>query len=117
MNTSNGRSVREWDIPWNNRPVMEALTRCKFITVDSKRHGVLTFIFRSDYQHNQMYQTRFGGKGIISAGFITYDRDNKDRLRAEGMSTSIEGFPHATDEDTVTINEFLQEKLNESASN
>ena len=108
--------VAEWDIPYAGNTLIEAIVRCKFIKVKDRDGEVVFFSFDNCYQHNQMYQTRFGGEGIISAGFVQYNPDSEENpLYAHGMSTSIEGYPFATEEDTVIVNDFYKKKLSESS--
>lgn len=106
--------VAEWDIPYEGNTLIGAIARCKFIKVKDLDGNIVFFLFDNGYQHNQMYQTRFGGKGIISAGFIQYNPDCEEEfpLQADGMSTSIKERPRATEEDTVIVNDFYKKKLN-----
>ena len=107
--------VAELNITYEDNTLMGALSRCKFIKVKDLDGNVVFFLFDNCYQHNQMYQTRFGGKGIISARFIEYNPDCGEEfpLQADGMSTSIKERPRATKEDTVIVNDFYKKKLSE----
>lgn len=109
--------VAEWNIPYKGNTLIEAIVRCKFIKVKDRDGEVVFFLFDNCYQHNQMYQTRFGGEGIISAGFVQYNPDCEEEfpLQADGMSTSIKERPRATEEDTVIVNDFYKKKLSESS--
>lgn len=103
------RKFCEFDIPYENNSLKDAFAGCKFITVqDEFSTDVITFIFSNLYVHDDMYKSRFGGFGIISAGFITVDGDN---IIAYGKSISIDNSPAATDDDSIAINEFYRSKL------
>lgn len=104
------RKFCEFDIPYNRGSLEEALDGCKFITVqDEFSSDVITFIFSNQYVHDDMYRSRFGGIGIISAGFISVDDD--ENVVAYGKSISI-GSPSSTEEDTAAISEFYLSKKN-----
>ena len=109
--------VAEWNIPYEGNTLIGAIARCKFIKVKDLDGNIVFFLFDNGYEDNQMYQTRFGGKGIISAGFIQYNPDCEEEfpLQADGMSTSIKERPRATEEDTVIVNDFYKKKLSESS--
>lgn len=100
--------VCEFDIPYRkNIPVIDAFDGCKFIKVKDEDGKIKMLIFPNWYSHNEMYFQRFGGKGIISAGFISAG----DTLVATGRSTSINGYPSASNDDTVVLNEYLKTKM------
>ena len=111
MIETNGRSVAEWNIPYSKGTLLEAIYGCKFITVEREYdRDVITIVFEERMIHDDMYKSRFRRRGIKSAGFIEVI-DGKPV--ATGKSTSIEGEPCATDDDTKTIQEWYEIKKGE----
>ena len=107
MNNQNVEVYETGFLYQDGNPIIDAFDGHKFIKVKDDSGKIKMLIFPNWYLHNEMYFQRFGGKGIISAGFISSEDDT---LVATGRSTSIKGYPSSSNDDTITLNEYLKTK-------
>lgn len=101
--TSNDRKIYTWELPKkeNFHGADDWIDGNKFITV-LDRHGEVSMIVFPDYLvHNDIYQKKFGGKGILSAGFVRCGGIT------HGRSTSIAGSPEANSDDSDALVEYV----------
>lgn len=111
--TTTDRKLYTWNMP-NKEDFGDAndwIYGSKFITVQDRRGDIVMMIFTTRDIHADIYNRKFGGKGIISAGFI------HGSGITHGESTSIECRPKATHDDSDAIIEFLEHLNNEWPEN